>query len=371
VYVENGVIGEIREGYAGESAGAIRLDAQGKLLTPGLIDLHTDAMDVEIVPRRGADFPVAVAFRELERRMSGCGITTVYHSLHLGYRVAELQSNSRYPRREVFEKVFEASVQPTLIRNKIHLRFEVTGVEAYDTAFDLLQKGCISLLSVMDHTPGQGQTKEEGFLAMLMRHGVSRGEALRSLREKQAQPRISSGQLREMIAVAHSLNVPVASHDDDTIEKVNAMYEAGVRISEFPVALAAAVHAKSLGMAVIAGSSNVLRGGSLSGNLNVLEGIRASAIDSLCSDYYPPSLLHSVVKLAREEVLPLHEAFNLATLHPALAAGIADDTGSIETGKQADLLLLDLSAGHPLVTHTLVNGYVVAQANLQPQTVCA
>ncbi len=66
------------------------IDAQGNFALPGIIDIHTDALDAEIVPRPGADIPVALAFRELERKLSGCGFTTVYHSLHLGYNAAEL-----------------------------------------------------------------------------------------------------------------------------------------------------------------------------------------------------------------------------------------------------------------------------------------
>src|ERR1700743_2080798 len=131
------------------------IDAGGAYVMPGIIDMHTDAMDVEIVPRPGADIPVEVAFRELERKMCTCGITTVYHSLHLGYESAELQSRSRYTRAEIFSQVHGCGSKPSLIRNKIHLRFEVSGVHAYEQCLELLQNGSIDLLSVMDHSPGQ------------------------------------------------------------------------------------------------------------------------------------------------------------------------------------------------------------------------
>ncbi|MBC7921476.1 MAG: alpha-D-ribose 1-methylphosphonate 5-triphosphate diphosphatase [Ferruginibacter sp.] len=372
VYVADGVIGEVTEGYPGRlpentPAGPARIDAQGKLLLPGLIDLHTDAMDVEIVPRRGADFPIEVAFRELERRMSGCGITTVFHSLHLGYRAAEIISNSKYRREEVFEGVYQAARKRTLVHNLIHLRFELTGTWDYDLACGLIERGYVSLLSIMDHTPGQGQFGMEAFLAASVRGGMSREEALEKLAEKRALPQLTPPQLATMIGLARDRSVPVASHDDYTPEKVRQMHRAGVRVCEFPITLEVAREAKRLGMSVVGGSSNVLRGGSLSGNLNVLDGIRAAAIDSLCSDYYPPSLLHSVIKIAREGVLSMPEAVKLATLHPARAAGIADRTGSIEPGKHADLLLVDVVDGLPLVTHTIVNGHLAAQATLQPQ----
>ncbi|RIV23376.1 alpha-D-ribose 1-methylphosphonate 5-triphosphate diphosphatase [Fibrisoma montanum] len=366
VHLTGGKIMTIGEGTLDYLSVQESIDAKGAYLLPGLIDLHTDAIDAEISPRRSADFPIDVAFRELERRMSGCGITTVYHSLHLGYTAAENNAQSKYSRREIFERVYALTRQRTLINNKIHLRFELSGIDAFETACDLLQKGYVDLLSVMDHTPGQGQVSVDSFIRMAVRQGMSEAEAWLDLAEKQATPTLSPDQLNTLLDLARIRSVAVASHDDDTAEKVDEMYAAGIRICEFPVSMEAARRGKERGMYVIGGSSNVLRGGSLSGNLGVETAIRAGVIDSLCSDYYPPSLLHAVFRLAGNG-LALPEAVRLATLHPARAVGIDSLTGSIETGKQADLILVDLSEGTPLVTHTFVNGHLVAQATLQPQ----
>src|ERR1700760_3499657 len=177
VLVEHGIITLIAQEIDEQYAGHI-IDAGGAILMPGIIDIHTDAMDAEIVPRTGADIPIAVAFRELERKMSGCGFTTVYHSMHLGYEMAEMHQRSKYTRNEVFETVYNASQGSTLLNNKIHLRFELSGVSAYETCFELMDKGYISLLSVMDHTPGQGQLKKEGFISYLMKSGKTEVEAL-------------------------------------------------------------------------------------------------------------------------------------------------------------------------------------------------
>lgn len=366
VQLSNGKITAVAAGDADHLSDQNALDAQGKFLLPGLIDVHTDAIDVEISPRRRADFPIDVAFRELERRMSGCGITTVYHSMHLGYFEAEKNAQSKYSRREIFERVYELAQQRTLINNKIHLRFELTGISAYETACELITKGYIDLISVMDHTPGQGQTSAANFLKYMAREGLTPEEAEKKLAEMQATPRLPRPQFDQLLRLAREHSVVAASHDDDTAQKVDDMYAAGIRICEFPVSMEAAIRAEALGMSVIGGSSNVLRGGSLSGNISIEDAIRAGAIDSLCSDYYPPSMLHAVFRLINGG-FPVHEAVKLVTLHPAKAVGIADSTGCIEPGKQADLILVDVSEGTPIVTHTFVNGHLVAQAALQPQ----
>jgi len=365
VLVEHGIITHIATQIDEKYASKV-IDAEGAILMPGIIDIHTDAMDAEIVPRTGADIPIAIAFRELERKMSGCGFTTVYHSMHLGYNAAETNSRSKYTRDEVFETVHKASKGSTLLNNKIHLRFELSGVDAYKTCFELMDKGYIDLLSVMDHTPGQGQISKEYAIEFIMKSGKkSREEAIKDIEDRANAPVIAGKELEALIKHAQKLHIPVASHDDDSVQKVDYMHGLGVNICEFPINMETAQHAAKIGMHVIGGASNILRGGSLSGNLSMKEAVLNGYVDSLCSDYYPPAIIHSIFKLYNEEGLPLNEAVNLATLHPAKAAGIANHTGSIQTGKDADLLIVKLLDGIPMVTHTFVRGHLVAQASNQ------
>lgn len=344
------------------------IDAKGSYVIPGIIDLHTDAMDVEIIPRPGADFPIEVTFHELERKMAGCGITTVFHSLHMGYEAAEKESRSKYSREEVFETVWKCAQQSTHINNLIHLRYELPGVYDYDNVMSLINKGYVDLLSVMDHTPGQGQVKSERFIQFKMKkEGISKEEAEELMEKEQSRERIEGQRLKDIINTAKSKGIPVASHDDDTKEKVDQYFEMGVTISEFPINTEAAERAQKLNMSTIGGSSNILRGGSLSGNLDMTEAIKMELIDAICSDYYPPSILHSIFKLYKEGVLPLPEAVNLATINPARIVGMHDKIGSIEEGKNADILIVNTESGLPKVTHTIVNGHVSSQLHSQPQ----
>ncbi|MFM9837804.1 MAG: alpha-D-ribose 1-methylphosphonate 5-triphosphate diphosphatase [Cyclobacteriaceae bacterium] len=362
VVVEHGVITDILSADDEHHVGNV-IDATGGYVLPGIIDMHTDALDAEIIPRPGADIPIAVAFRELERKMSGCGFTTVYHSMHLGYESAELNSRSKYSRLEVFETVHRESQSKTLLNNKIHLRFELSGVDSYDTCIDFMNKGYVSLLSIMDHTPGQGQMNRQHFLDIVMSRGKTPEQAEAEYQERINRPIIEGEKLEALVNHAKKLNIVVASHDDDTIDKVNYVNSLGVKICEFPINLETARHATGLGMHVIGGASNILRGGSLSGNLNMKDAVLQGSVNSLCSDYYPPAILHSIFKLYHEESMPLTDAVNLATLNPAKAVGISDHTGSIEKGKYADLLIVKLYDGIPMVTHTIVKGDIVAQSS--------
>ena len=358
---EGGIIAAI--GPAAELAehsanGVETLDARGAYLLPGLIDLHTDTLEKEITPRPGADFPLEVAIHELDRKLVACGITTVYHSLHMGYADAERSAASRFTRRDVVAGVRAMACAHTLARTRIHLRYEYSGhgVEVRDLVEALIAEGAIDLLSFMDHTPGQGQYSRERFISNLIKQGKTETEAIAVLADRQARPKLTLDALREIGHRARARHIPVASHDDDTPEKVSQMHSAGVNICEFPITLAAAHAARTLGLDVLGGAANVLRGGSLTGNLDITSAISAGAVNGLCSDYYPPAMLHSVFKLWRERVLPLTQAVEAATAIPARAAGIGDETGSLETGKAADLILVRLRGETPTVLQTYVQG---------------
>lgn len=360
VRISEGVIAQIGNNIY--EPGTPEIDAKDSVVMPGIIDMHTDALEMEINPRPRADMPIDVAFREMERKMSGCGFTTVFHSLHLGYKTGEEAVRSRYSRREVFEKVHLLSQGQTLLKNKIHLRFEVSGLYAYDTCLELIDKGYVSLLSVMDHTPGQGQQSFDKFINYCMRNGKTKELAKKELEEVLARPKIEGEKLATLVRLARENGISIASHDDDSVEKVKAMQSLGINICEFPINVATAKYAMSAGMHVVGGASNVLRGGSLSDNLNVREAIRDGYINMLCSDYYPPSILHSVWKLVAAGDLSWSEAVALTSLQPAKSVNMDDQTGSIEVGKRADLIIVKTVGGIPLVTHTIVDGNIVSQA---------
>src|SRR2546423_14252548 len=56
------------------------IDAGGLLVLPGIVDLHGDAFERQMMPRPGVDFPVDVALVDSDRQAVANGITTVFHA---------------------------------------------------------------------------------------------------------------------------------------------------------------------------------------------------------------------------------------------------------------------------------------------------
>ena len=105
---------------------ALHIDASGLLVLPGIIDLHGDAFERQMMPRPSVDFPTDVALIDSDRQAIANGITTVFHgttwSWEPGLRSAE---NAR--------KLLDAieALRPQLAADtRFHLRHETHNLDA-------------------------------------------------------------------------------------------------------------------------------------------------------------------------------------------------------------------------------------------------
>ncbi len=69
------------------------------------------------------------------------------------------------------------------------------------------------------------------------------------------------------------------------------------------------------------------------------------------------ALLHKVNSMD-PTILPAYQALQMATLNGAQALGLADDIGTLEAGKKADLILLNLEQPHLFPTQNIVSTVV-------------
>src|SRR5262249_61125076 len=58
-----------------------RIDASGLLVLPGLVDIHGDAFERQLMPRPGVAFDADVALMETDRQLVANGITTAFHAV--------------------------------------------------------------------------------------------------------------------------------------------------------------------------------------------------------------------------------------------------------------------------------------------------
>ena len=333
VLVEDDVIAAINP----ESGnGARQVDLHGKTLIPGMIDLHCDALEKEVEPRPNVHFPLDFACAQADKRNAAAGITTVYHALSFANEELGVRNNK-----------FAASVARAmhdwnphgLVDNRVHCRYEVTDPTAPEILMELMDSEEMHLLSVMDHSPGQGQFKDITAFREFHSRTYKKTEAeLDTLvQNKLAQAEGALERIQILIRAARQQNIHIASHDDDTPEKVETLYNMGVGISEFPVNIESARAAHSRGMCTVFGAPNILRGKSQSGSIRALDAVIAGVADCLCADYHPATLIMAVFRLPELTNISLADAVRLVSVNPAQAAGL-HDRGEIAVGKRADLV---------------------------------
>lgn len=327
------------------SEGAREINLAGRLLMPGMVDLHCDAMEKEVEPRPGVHFPLDFACAQADKRNAAAGITTVYHALSFANHELGVRNNAFAA--EIARAIHDW--QPhALVDNRVHLRYELTDETAPPVLSVLLDAGHAHLLSFMDHSPGQGQFRDvEAYRHYLTKTYQTDSGAIDDILERKARSAKGAlGRMETLAAQARSCGVAIASHDDDSPAKVETISALGAVISEFPINLETAQAARAHGLATLFGAPNILRGKSQSGNMRALDAVLAGVADCLCGDYSPAALLPSVMRLPELGDISLPAAIALVTRNPARAAGLID-RGEIAVGKRADLIAVKFLGGLP------------------------
>jgi alpha-D-ribose 1-methylphosphonate 5-triphosphate diphosphatase len=330
--------GEISAVGAGHGRGSIGFDARDLLVLPGIVDLHGDAFERQMMPRAGVDFPIDVALIDSDRQAISNGITTVFHATTWSWEPG-LRSGDNA--RRLLEAV--ESLRPRLAADThFHLRHETYNLNSEDEIGRWLSAGRVDLFAFNDHMDSTvallDNPRKRG--RMVERTGLS-GEAFDGLvaRVLSRADEVPAS-IARLAAIARKAGVRMLSHDDESPEMRKAFRAQGVGIAEFPVNEQTAREAADGGDAIVFGAPNVVRGGSHTGWTKAADMIEKGLCSVLASDYYYPAPILAAFRLAADGVLPLAEAWDLISAAPARAAGLSD-RGMLAEGHRADLILVD------------------------------
>ena len=346
--LRDGLIAQVEEGVSGLPQAQ---NLNGDYLLPGLVELHTDNLEKYMSPRPGVDWPSASAVLTHDAQIASAGITTVFDALAIG------DVNPRGKRMQQLPAMLEAIASAAAAGHmradhRLHLRCEVCHPETLAVFRDLVEHPLVQLVSVMDHAPGQRQfAKEDKYREYYMgKYHLSEAEMDAFIVEQVDNSRqYSDRQRRSIVADCQARGISVASHDDATLAHVQESAGFGMSIAEFPTTLEAAKASHELGLKVLMGAPNIVRGGSHSGNIAAAELAQHGVLDILSSDYYPASLLQAALLLAgQDNAYDLPRAIATVSQVPAQAAGL-DDRGEIRAGLRADLLQVRVQDGQALI----------------------
>lgn len=312
-------------------------DARGRLILPGIIDLHGDGFEALVQPRPGVHFPYDLAYREADAQLISNGITTAYHGLTVSWEPGLRDIAITRALLAALEQV-----APTLTCDtRLNIRWETYAIDHVDEVLGWLARRPGDILSLNDHTSANHKLGEDSakLKRMAVRMGLAPADAKAAITAMLARQGEVPGATDRICAGAISLGHPVLSHDDMSAEDRRAGRARGVTVAEFPMSEEAAAEARAANEPVILGGPNALRGESHNGALCATAAIRAGLCTVLASDYYYPAPFHAVWRLHEAGILPLSKAWALVSANPAAAAGL-DDRGALWPGKRADVLVV-------------------------------
>jgi alpha-D-ribose 1-methylphosphonate 5-triphosphate diphosphatase len=359
IAVVDGKIADLGEGSAPEESENL----SGDFVLPGLVELHTDHIEAHYMPRPKVYWDPVAAVVSYDAQLATSGITTVLDSLRVWREEGADQIGGE---ASVLADAIGRARDADILRcdHFLHLRCEVPMPDVVAETTELLGRTDVRLLSLMDHTPGQRQFRDEEKLRTYYR-GKSGGLTDSELdvlfaRRREYAERHAAENYRTLVGLASKRGIPLASHDDTTNQHVAQSVQDGVAIAEFPTTLEAAQGLHAAGVRVLMGAPNLVRGGSHSGNVGTAELAKAGVLDVLSSDYLPASLLMAAFALpGAAPSIALPAAVRAVSKTPAEAVGL-HDRGEIAIGKRADLVRVRVARDLPVVRAVWRSGRRVA-----------
>ena len=317
---------------------SLHIDARGLKVLPGIVDLHGDAFERQIMPRAGVDFPIDVALADSDRQAISNGITTVFHATTWSWEPGLRSADNARALLEAIE-----AMRPQLAADtRFHLRHETYNLDAESEIAQWLAEGRVDLFAFNDHMDGTvaDLAKPRKRSRMVERTGLSNEEFDRLVERVVSRAHDVPASTARLAATARAANVRMLSHDDNSPAMRKSFREQGVSIAEFPVNEDTAREAAAAGDFIVFGAPNVVRGGSHTGWTKASDMIAKGLCSVLASDYYYPAQLLAAFRLVADGVLPLAQAWDLISAAPARAANL-DDRGVLAEGRRADIIVVD------------------------------
>lgn len=349
--------GRIAEVSSRSGATSLRLNADGLIALPGIVDMHGDAFERQMMPRPGVDFPIDVALVDSDRQAIANGITTIFHATTWSWEPGLRGTENAHRLLNAIE-----AMQPQLAADtRFHLRQETFNLGAEPTIAEWLTAGRVDLLAFNDHMnmTAASMSNPKKRARMVERSGLSESEFDKLVEQVLARADDVPASIARLATIGRDHGVPLLSHDDESPDQRAGFRDLGIDIAEFPINEETARAAIESGDFTVFGAPNVVRGGSHTGWTSAAEMVSKGLCSILASDYYYPAPLLAAFLLAADNVLPLPQAWSLISGAPAKATGL-HDRGQIAAGKRADIILVDAcEPRRPRVVAVMTGGRIV------------
>src|SRR5579871_5601363 len=212
---------------------AQEISLEGDVLMPGLIDLHSDAIEREMEPRNNVRLPNLHAVLQGDRKWALAGITTMLHALTFAGEDRGRRSNSVM---EELARLIHAHADDCLIENLIHCRFEMIAPDGLPYIKKLIDEHICRMVSLNNHSPGQGYFRDiERYRRYLKNTFHASEEELDRLIAEQTVPdEVAERNGQELVDYAQQADVPSPAMMMKIAPKSSGVMHRGSVLPSFP-----------------------------------------------------------------------------------------------------------------------------------------
>src|SRR5262249_19582734 len=232
VHARDGVI----DAVGGGGSAAATIDARSLTGLPGVVDIHGDAFEPQLMPRPGVHFATDISLFYTYRQGFANGLDPVFNGVTWSWEPG-LRSGSNA--RAILAAMEE--LRPRLgADTKFHLRHETFNLDAEGEIVDWIGSRRIGVLAFNNHMPAMKDNApiRPAYVAeMAKRSGISH-DAFHELVSRIARRADEvPGSIARLSAAANACGVPLLSHDDISPEQRRWYRSLGCRLAEFPTTI--------------------------------------------------------------------------------------------------------------------------------------
>lgn len=299
-------------------------NASSRYIIPGIIDIRNNSFKNGIDTVTESNNSFHLFFDELEKKLSLSGITSVYHLIPFDDLSLHMEHENKI---DLISEIFKRKFRRHMMHHRVHLEYDNSKKDTRNKVIELIQLNHIHFISLVFNSSMQ-------FELLLAENFEHKGRKIKKIN------------FTHLLQHAMANGVGIATQVDEgsyTIPEIlyNPTPLCSKKLSEEP--------AESV--FVLKSIKDI----DFSNPISYVELKNQQSDTILYSDEFAYTLIPTIFKYAAI-INDLAKAVEMVTLAPAKALGIADYFGSIEQGKFADLVMVELYDNVPLVKETFLNG---------------
>lgn len=328
----------------------IFFDFTDRFVLPGLINISSSTYSNELSSEYNKYFSDEKIFYQLDKTLAESGITTNFHTFNL----EELLKN-----QSVDDAIHQLSFvkgelsHNKLIDHKIHIKFRLGDKLANYNLRKMVEEGVVDFITCTGYFNRDTFNYQNQYFVQNLQNRFDLSdeqanktlELLINLREESALDELSY-----RIRSAKSRNIPFASNRFNLLRKLKDEYKIKVDIiSGAHTEVTSKMIAES-NLFYALDIEDIIK---LDQSYDIDDLLQEKIVSIVSASTRQKDVLDYIFKM--EETLGLPNAVDLFSAHPSTALGLMD-RGSIEIGKKADFVVVNIKDNLPMIQTVIANG---------------